>query len=160
MILLFFSWNQSSAQYSFATIHLVQKCPSQVYGQHPAPYILMREPCDLFWDLFWGVALTWFQWGRHPQTSPKYKSQGSLKRMYGAGCCWYNWLGHLWSRPPLVFPLATSRTLAVLAQNLRQTKSRSGENSVNPGWRIFGAQVLHAWSSWCPETASQWLQFS
>ena len=27
--------------------------------------------------------------------SQKYKSQGSLKRMYGAGCCPYTWLGHL-----------------------------------------------------------------
>ena len=46
-----------------------QSCLSRDLLQHPAPYFLLREPCDLFWDLFWGVAFTWFQWRQRPQTS-------------------------------------------------------------------------------------------
>ena len=124
----------------------LQRGLSQRSLQHQAQYILLREPCDLFWDLFWGVALTGTKWARLPKTSPKTnKSHGSLKRMYCAGCCRLRWLGPLWwpcsvtlgfVEFDLVFPLSAQFCFGrwKLDRGGRTPKLKSMKSSVKPPW--------------------------
>ena len=71
-----------------------QSGPSQQSLQNPAPYILLREPCDLFRDLFVDVALTCFHWGQRPNTSPKTNRRAFSKECMGMDCAHSVGWGH------------------------------------------------------------------